>query len=143
MSRPRVPETPQPLEVLQERYGAAIEKLWDTRIIAADVANKRTPITPSGQPEHVFDSDDGLRLIISRDRYANPDPKKLLDRTGIHFSASMFGDLEKRVAAGNFNPMQFLALCVSRFQDISGDTGTVSYLGMSDGMIPHFIRWLD
>jgi hypothetical protein len=71
-----LPYHPEPLEALQARYPKALEPIFDVRDWRPG-----WPVPVSWQRRHVFDHDDGLRLIVSRDRLA--------DAVRLHVSASL------------------------------------------------------
>lgn len=72
-----VPFETETLDAAQERFSASIAELYD---------GTESP-RPGEQRKHVFDFEDGLRLIVSRDQY--PD---LAASVGIHVSASVSTD---------------------------------------------------
>jgi hypothetical protein len=72
-----LPFEPEPTIVLKARYPEAIKDIYDPRKIAA-----KPELAPSKKRKHVFDFEDGLRLIVS------------VDKNGMnqltHYSASMY-----------------------------------------------------
>lgn len=111
---PRVPWSPEPLASLQARYPAAVTDLIDQQ----DVADERRP-SPSGEAKHVFDTEDGLRLIINCER--------LLDgRVGIHISASL-----------HHNPPKKLDIRET-WRSIAQSTLEPKLIFISAGGIPHY-----
>jgi hypothetical protein len=118
---PRVPFNPQPIDVLQQRYAAAVK----TTIDALAVYEHQIP-APSGDPAHVFDTQLGLRLIISRER--------LLDgRVGVHLSASW-----EPGVADNTKLESLLAEIYATFKAISRTTRDPELIAVTSGGIPHF-----
>jgi hypothetical protein len=118
---PRVPFNPQPIEVLQARYAAAVKDTID----ALAVYGHQVP-APSGDPAHVFDTPLGLRLIISRER--------LLDgRIGVHLSASW-----EHGVPDNAKLESLLADIYASFKAISRTTQTPELIAVTTGGIPHF-----
>ena len=68
MSQP-LPFQPEPLERLQARFSAAIATEWDADDLTRKrLANPDHPDRPGQCRTHVFDTEDGYRLIISRER---------------------------------------------------------------------------
>lgn len=61
-NEPTLPIVPEPDDQLRARYSAALERVFEP--------------CPSPRPaelrEHVFDFADGIRLVVSRDRVADP-----------------------------------------------------------------------
>jgi hypothetical protein len=76
---PRVPFAPEPLARLRGRYSAALNPLVDHR----DVGRGDWGPPPSGDAPHVFDTEDGMRLIVSRERFLD-------GREGVHISVSFY-----------------------------------------------------
>ena len=62
MSEPMVPAHPEPGDTLRARYVAALARVYDLTHPAVTTTDR-----PGQKPEHVFDWDDGLRLIVSRE----------------------------------------------------------------------------
>jgi hypothetical protein len=53
---------PESMETLRGRYSSALERVYDTKLIEQGESDR-----PGEHREHVFDFEDGLRLIISRE----------------------------------------------------------------------------
>lgn len=95
-----LPFIPQSLSELQQRYNAAISKP-----VNAVYASSHPDESPGNKREHVFDFDDGVRLIISRDFAGNDEMfhvsgsveeciwKGLFDKTLIHHMKQRFQEL--------------------------------------------------
>jgi hypothetical protein len=79
-----VPFEPQTLDELKARFHEAVSGVVDTDEIRRGL---RPP--PSREPKHVFDFDDGLRLIVSVDR--------VMDEEFLHVSASSNDDYKKTI----------------------------------------------
>ena len=113
---------PESIGSLKKRYPAALEKIW---IPDAEMSDR-----PGLRRENVFDGENGLRLIISKER-ANA------VTTVIHFSGSVDDNLRK--PASPLLPL-ILQEFVTQFREISGDHKSIIRMHMiSDGGIPHFI----
>ena len=120
--RPTVPVNPQPLHVLQFRYPAAVQPCYD----ALEVQAARAP-SPSKNPIHVFDTHDGLRLIVSRERHPTGD-------VVVHISASFNSpEIAARPAAG------LLTWIIDTWQHIANSTAIPQLVKVSDGGVPHFV----
>lgn len=122
MSGPRVPWTPQPLAQLSARYLAAIAPFVDHRD-----ARRADFEPPSGDPRHVFDCEDGLRLIVSRERCLD-------GREGVHISASFYLEAPPYVRTAEDQ----IAWITDRWQTLSRSTRSPELLMISEGNIPHF-----
>lgn len=122
-SRPRVPWNPEPLEVQVARYPQAVKRVVDQlSVLRGAVA------APSAFPEQVFDSVDGLRLIVSLER--TPEGTVIT-----HVSASF----HTRPAQERTRTLEeLLAWIGDRWRAIAGATDTLNFLGVSEGGIPHF-----
>jgi hypothetical protein len=133
---PPVPQTAESLAVLRARYAAALEHVYDVEAI------RRGAVRPGEVAANVFDFEDGLRLIVSRERY--PDGEILL-----HFSASflpkcrMADELRQQATVfgldGDQLLQRWLADVPRRFVELSGDGRPLRFLGMSDHKIPHWV----
>lgn len=128
-----LPFEPEMIEQQQARYAAALEAIYDPD---TDLATNR----PGLKREHVFDSHDGVRVIISRDRMFGD------NRVVIHFSASVsegtWEYMRLQRMRGDVQAVQkeFAQIGESRFREISGYSGGVLFLGFSDHGkgVPHW-----
>lgn len=128
--------TPEPLAALQARYPRALEFVYDQAAVVLGGA-----IRPGECAENVFDFEDGLRLIVSRQR--GPGGKVWL-----HFSAS-FGGADCRLAdefrlLRRTTPLpqifeQWRLSVPGRFALLSGDAREAAYLGRSANGVPHWV----
>jgi hypothetical protein len=120
---------PEPLERLRARYLAAIDHTHDIgAILRAEIS------PPSTDAAHIFDFEDGFRLIVSAETLS--DGRRLL-----HLSASLAedADLMKAVKSGRLMPEDFVPLAESRYRDLSGDSRPIKFLGFSPGKgVPHW-----
>lgn len=132
---PPVQNRPESLEALKARYGRALEHIYDQAAIEHGGA-----IRPGEVAANVFDFEDGLRLIVSRERM--PDGDLVL-----HLSASFPKDCrladEFRLLAVATPKQKILRMFLSsipgRFAEMSGETRVPHYLGSSDRGIPHWV----
>ena len=112
---------PEPLQSMRKRYGAAVETVY----IAGSSPR------PGQQRKNVFDCDDGLRLIISRDA--------VVGAPQIHVSTSVYpGSRLEEMIEGGMQIEAFLFFCVTRFGAISGDGRPITFVGISEGGVSHF-----
>jgi hypothetical protein len=132
-----VPTNPEPLPALRARYARALEHVYDVAGI-----RDRGLIRPGEVPANVFDFDDGLRLIISRE--------KLLDgEVTLHVSASFPSECriadEFRLLLPYQDRKRLLAKwrdsIPDRFAGLAGPetAARLHYLGSSEADIPHWI----
>jgi len=119
------PFKPEPIESLRARYPESVKKSYNTKAIEMGLSKR-----PGDQPQHIFDCEDGLRLIISR------------DDGQIHFSASLEPgtELYKRLEAGKLTVTGFKGRCLERYKDIcQAKSLTVHFWGFSEGKgVPHW-----
>jgi hypothetical protein len=125
----RLPFEPEPIASMRARYAAARKTLYVQEDVAAGLV-----APPSGFRAHVFDFEDGLRLIISRDR----DPTGLVV---IHLSASVVDDtpMYQHVCNGRIGMSEFFERVKIEWQTLSGSTLTPQLIGVSDKYVPHWI----
>jgi hypothetical protein len=124
-----VPVNPEPEDALRARYPAALAKIYQ---LAEAAAERRGP---GDRPEHVFDTLDGVRLIVSREQWPN-------GRLQLHVSASFHDhcaiELQQiRRVLGIRDGLDFM---LRRFREISGDTSAATLIGLSEGKgVPHWV----
>lgn len=124
--RDPIPFQPEPLEQLQARYAQAIEKVWEPSFGMMD--------TPGQHRENVFDCEDGIRIIISRD-------KKLFELntdsdTVIHFS----GSVNESIYTGRLDESA-LRKMEQHYFEISQYRGAIMLIMFSpEKKIPHWVQ---
>lgn len=134
MTRNTVPFTPETVQELARRYPAALE-------VALDVGDFLTACfsaLPGEDPRNVFDFEDGLRLIVSRDV-----GHEGLAGEVLHVSASAIKGTRvwRLIADGSLDKTDFCLFALRRFRHISGDQGPFEFLGCSPMTgIPHWFR---
>lgn len=125
---------PESIETARARYHLALAQIYELE----DQRNITPPHTPGNKPEHVFDFDDGIRLIVSREQMAGEDPV-------IHVSASFdpgrsFYRLIRRTCSSIAEAQAMLrGACEARWREISGSAAPMQFLGFSPGKgVPHW-----
>lgn len=115
-----IPFSPQPVEQLKSRYQAAIQTAYD-----ANAVLNNNEVRPGCKPQHVFDFESGIRLIISRD-YHNI--KEVIHISGSFDPGVYIGSVKRSVVVARMH------LC---FCEIAGPVklGRPTY---SEGGIPHW-----
>lgn len=136
MIMPPVPYTTETLAQLQARYPKALEHVYDQVAI-----EERGTIRPGECPANVFDFEDGLRLIVSRERERE-------GRIVLHVSASF--RTECKIAHEMRRQLKrtpryeivdrWAKTIPARFAELSGDDTPLRFIGWSDRMIPHWRR---
>lgn len=123
------PWFPLPLAQLQANYLGALVRVYDQRAVDAGAADD-----PGAA--HVFDCEDGLRLVVMRERTED-------GWIAIHLSAGLGapGELSTWLDArpAGMRAQTFLAVAVARWREISGDTRTpMTLAGTSASGVPHW-----
>lgn len=119
-----LPFEPEPTELLRLRYADAVKDVIDINRVA-----KKLVLPPSKFRKHVFDFDDGLRIIVSRDSDGL--------RTFLHFSASVSPDSPKQ-----FNcPEKYTYYVLEHIMDLSPENppNGIMEAFFSEGGILHII----
>jgi hypothetical protein len=125
---------PESEDRLRSRYAEAIRPVFDPESMALGVQER-----PGETRRNVFDFEDGLRLIISRDAIPRPT---------LHLSASIYPNtaayqlLAHQVwRYGLAKAMDaFRGEAEARFRAVSGETRPLVYLGIfSDKGVPHWV----
>lgn len=130
---------PQPLDQLRARYFEALKPLVDVAAVMAD-----ENLSPGKRDLHVFDFEDGLRLIVSRDTNTG--------NVWLHFSASMRAGspIERklirkaRVSGGDAAALSLQKIAGGRFVAISDEKlANWTFAGFSRTKgVPHWFRML-
>lgn len=115
-----IPFNTQPLSQLKERYNYAIKARNNLTNILANPEER-----PGAKPVHIFDFEDGIRLIVSRD--------VIKEMEVIHFS----GSINEALFKGKLNKA-LLSTMVTHFIELSEYRGAITMSGFSDTGIPHF-----
>ncbi len=128
---PPIPEIAEPLDALRARYPQALAHVYDT-----DAIRDHGAIRPGECAGNVFDFEDGLRLIISRERI---DAGVVL-----HISASLQAKTrladKLRRSGGTAARLQieFMRAAEKRFRELSGNEQALDFVFWTQGMIPHW-----
>lgn len=116
-----LPFEPEPIDALRARYPQAV-----ALIFALDLMRSSSPPWPGSLRSQVFDCQDGLRLVVYR------------QKTGRHplnfhvlASAPPESAIMEAIYRGD-SPTTFVEAALSRFRDVSGDLRPIQY----DGFIP-------
>lgn len=125
-----LPFRPQSIDEQRQRYPHALQHLFDCRGERA----KRLRPKPSDLYGNIFDFEDGLRLLISREQYDDTGPY-------LHISASPVEE-GKLTLSYKLDDPRFHVYALNRFHEISDDTQPLGFMGLSPGNIPHFGRKL-
>lgn len=124
-----LPFAPESLESLKARYPAAVERAIDLAGALGDPGD-----FPGLNRRHVFDFDDGLRLIVSLDDHG---PRGGVE---LHASASAApkSPLRRSIAAGFVDAERFLERARSAFHALSGWDGPMPVGAIGAGGVPHW-----
>jgi hypothetical protein len=101
-------------------------------------------VRPGENRRHVFDCEDGIRLIVSRDDTGDAEVGVALHLSGsIRPDSDAWHDI-RRAATGRGAreaAVEFARRVVARWRDVSGDAGPLEFLGFSGGKgVPHWFR---
>lgn len=126
---------PRSVDQQRLRYSTALVKIYDMLEVELHPS-----IAPGGKPEHVFDFEDGLTLIISRERTPH-------GQVVTHCSASSHSstpvNLELAMRSEHESPRDavvwFLRFAVERWRELGLFTHEPKFIGFSEGKgIPHW-----
>ncbi len=125
-----LPFRPQSIEELRTRYPTIMGRVFDCR--------RGTPSPRPGELySHIFDCDDGIRLIISRDRETDSE-------VFLHVSASFVKGYplwDTLKGSGEAGQQIFIKLVEERFRKLSDDEQPLDFQGFStDKQVPHWRR---
>jgi hypothetical protein len=129
-SRATAHHVAESIEAQRARYPLAVADVFDLESVELGNACR-----PSELRRCVFDSEDGLRLVVSREAGLG-----LAEH--LHVSASLDSDCELFADArsGKLGPASFVKLALDRFHAISGDETPLEFWGLSPRGIPHWSR---
>lgn len=126
-----LPFEPESIESLRARYPDALRSVFNAEAVAFGGAPR-----PGQIRAHVFDSPDGVRLIVDREK--SPGHPVYLHLTG---SAQEGTPLRDDLRDGRASLADVLARILDRYRDISGDDRPLTFLGLSeDKGCPHWVR---
>jgi len=111
---------PETIIALKERYKEAIATAYSTEHISKNPQER-----PGAKRQHVFDFEDGIRIIVSRDL--------LKGQEFLHFSGSAMPSIYK-----GLSDHSLLSRMIINFAKISNYSGKVQLAGFSKEGIPHF-----
>ena len=120
-----IPFIPEPLAALQQRFLAALEVICDIQRIESG----STP-RPGTQRQHVFDWEDGVRMIISRDQLENR-------HVVVHLSASVNLSTYDVTRLGRLSPTSFVRLVEQHWKMLGGPPVTLEGFSPEKG-VPHW-----
>ena len=128
---------PEPLETMQARYPLAIAEAFDPEALMLGTAPR-----PGEMRAHVFDFDDGLRLIISRDMIGGSIGSPIHVSASINPLSKLYEDLANVVKSHSFEACKeaFRDMASVAFLELSGETRPLKLLGWSvEKSVPHWI----
>jgi hypothetical protein len=131
-----IPFNPEPFEALKLRYPLAVADVLDMR----DVPKLRPGQHPSALLQHNFHFENGLVMIVGRERHLD-------GRIGVHFSTSIHQPSETWDAVTAFPIARlalayFVGLSENTWKALSGSKATPQFIGTSKPKgVPHFIAW--
>jgi hypothetical protein len=116
----------------RNRWAAATARVWDFTNLEGIAELPLDADRPGVHPEHIFDFHDGLRLIVSVDRYGD-------DGDYLHVSASARPDSTLWRKIKNGLPLKQLGdLVKERVRFLSGREVTLGYVTFPGKGVPHY-----
>ena len=134
---PTVPIKPEPVEALRARYAEAVAAVVDEESIRLGLA-----VPPSSKRQHVFDFEDGVRLIVSQDK-----PGILHISASVEAGTQTFAEgcaIIERSHAHDITGAAIVAAAllttraISHFREISGDPRPLRFVWLTRGGILHW-----
>lgn len=133
-----LPAAPESMEVAKARYPEAIREVYDftddPNAVMGDPGSKR---------KHIFDFEDGLRLIVTRERMPALHRGRVCVVMLVHVSASLNPDSTLVKSLDIVSPTAasaaFKSLCERRFQELSGSDAPMTFIGWSSKGVPHWV----
>ncbi len=124
-----LPTDVKTMEEHRLRWAKALEPIFDVESLCLGLTAR-----PGELPVHVFDFQDGMRMIVSRER----------DTTGEiidHLSASFRAEsrLYHRMRNGKLTRDDFCDMIEDRVRDLSNGGHLLNLVGYSEKGVPHFI----
>lgn len=120
-----IPFSPKSMNLNRARYKAALRDWYSAEKCAAGQQER-----PGNKAKHVFDFEDGIRLIISRDRNNG--------KEYIHVSGS--GTDEYMSDKGLFDAKRDME---NKFRELCQKNVPMKFIVLSEGGIPHWIIELE
>ena len=116
-----IPFEPEGMRLMKARFAEAVRKVYELDAVEAGLEQR-----PGVERKHVFDFEDGMRLIVSRDR--------LEGEVSLHVSVSF---MPGREVTGR----EFLVSVLSRVTDMSGGKGVEGLVQVftSEAGVVHFL----
>lgn len=118
-----IPFEPEPIEKLKLRFPNALKKEWNQNTIPF-----LDKIRPGQDRTYIFDFQNGLRLIISKDN--------LKELGGLHIHISASGN--NKDVFKNINSIEYLTSYIETHYLLLGGKGNLEWVGFSKGKVPHW-----
>jgi hypothetical protein len=137
---PDVPFHPEPLDRLRARYPEALREVIDLELFALG----RSP-GPGTVRAQVFDSADGIRLIVARMDLGGEVGVILHVSASLNPAAPLYRELLRsaRHIWPEWSQAEFCRLALARWREISGDDKPIDFVGYGGARgIPHWFRGL-
>jgi hypothetical protein len=137
---PNVPYRPEPLDRLRARYPAALRPVFDGESIALGLGPD-----PGAEAAQVFDSEDGIRLIVAHCDLGGQVGVILHLSASIDPAAPLYRELLRsaRHIWPEWSQAEFCRLALARWREISGDDKPIDFVGYGGAKgIPHWFRGL-
>ncbi len=127
-----VPFEPEPIEEACERFPVALETTYEAWRSDLPGWNR-----PGQKRENIFDFEDGLRLMVSRDvLHAGGEPV-------IHVSASLHEEEAVESGWDRLSKKRFERGVRQRLETLTGGRVRVGSMWLTCGGIPHWTIWME
>lgn len=128
----RLPFKPESVEQLKARYQAALIHRFDAERVA-----ENREIKPYQCPANLFDFEEGIRIVVSRELGALQPDQTTLHIVGIiQPGASVLKKLMKEPPRDRMT--RFGNIAMARFREISGDKRKIIHHVVGETMVPHW-----
>jgi hypothetical protein len=137
---PTVLYRPEPLAQLRARYPEALREVIDMESAARGLVP-----WPGTVARNVFDCEDGIRLVVSRDDLGGQVGIVLHVSASIDPAAPLYRELLRsaRHIWPDWAQAEFRRLALARWREISGDDRPIEFAGYGGAKsIPHWYRGL-
>jgi hypothetical protein len=137
---PILPFRPEPLDRLRARYPEALREVFDPQSVTLGMQ-----LPAWACPRNVFDCEDGLRIIVSRDDLGGRVGVVLHVSAALDPAAPLYRELLRsaRHIWPEWARAKFCRLALARWREISGDDRLIEFAGYGGAQgIPHWYRGL-
>lgn len=126
-----IPRRAETIEAQRARWAKAIEPVYG-------VWRELPDPPPSSRPRHVFDLENGLRLIVSKERLVAAEKPELHVSASVREGSEVFEELDGRPLG--LLLCRFSIRVAAALKDLSGKQLELDFVGVSPGKgAPHWV----